>query len=108
MHDLASRQAGFQEEANHLREALTSLQKSSDENVEAGQLQWGVLQARRAEGEARRREAAARARQRHVQSTLYRLQLATASHDAQLDEARQASREAADYHRSPLITTDYH
>lgn len=92
--DLSSRQAGILEEANALREMLTSLQKASDESVEAGQLQWGVLQARRAEGEARRREALAKARQGHLQTALYRLRLATASHETQLHKSRDAAREA--------------
>ena len=103
--DLSSRQAGIQEEANALREMLTTLQKASDESVEAGQLQWGVLQARRAEGEARRREAVAKARQGHLQTALYRLRLATASHETQLQKSRDAAREAREMYS--VLHADY-
>ena len=73
--DLSSRQGGYEAECAALREALTQLQASGDEQVETGKLQWEKLQARRAEGEARRREAAAIARRNHVQSALFRLQV---------------------------------
>jgi Arc/MetJ-type ribon-helix-helix transcriptional regulator len=73
--EIASRQGAYEDECAALREALTQMQSSSDETVETGQLQWAVLQARRAEGEAKRREAAASAKRNHVQSTLFRLQV---------------------------------
>ena len=92
--DLSSRQNGYEEECSALREALTQLQWSGDEHVESGKLQWTALQARRSEGEARRREAAANARRNQVQSALFRLQLATEHHDAQLHEAQTATRAA--------------
>ena len=107
--DLTARQSAYEEECGALRNALSQLQVSSDETVETGTLQWAVLQARRAEGEAKRREANAIGRRNHVQATLFKLQLATENNEAALQEAQTALRAAeaeAARARSALIQRD--
>lgn len=90
---LSQRQAGYEDECAALREALFQLQQASDQAVDAGQLQWQLVQSRRSEGEARRKEAAALARQRHLQANLLRLQLFSEDYDTTLDQARARLRE---------------
>ena len=92
--DLSGRQTVYEQECATLREQLVQMQASGDDQMEMGKLQWAVLQARRAEGEARRREAAANARRNHVQSSLFRLQLETETHDVSLHDAQTSLRAA--------------
>ena len=92
--ELGDRHALQETEATALREMVSALQQASDEGVELGKMQWAMLQARRSEGECRRREAVAQARFHHTQAQLFRLQLATEKCEAERDEALEAAQQA--------------
>lgn len=73
--ELAARLEADEAENAALRAAALQLAEASDEGVELGRMQWEVMVARRAEGEARRKEAAARAKLYHTQAALHRAHL---------------------------------
>jgi len=96
--DLLRHQKMAEEESAQLRLSLSEQMRTSDEHVELGKLQWELLGARRAEGDAKRREAAAKAKAAHVQTRLYKAQLLADARDAEIHDLGAAAHKAQAEH----------